>query len=426
MSMVVSKKIGALCSSTATCDPRSAPEESFRYIDISSIDKDKKEVVSTTEMLGAEAPSRARKKVSSGDILVSTVRPNLNAVAVVPPELDGEVASTGFCILRPRKDVLEQRYLFYWTQTQDFIVGLMNKTTGAHYPAVSDEVVKNSEIPHCPHSEQRRIVEILDQADALRKKRAEADTKAQHILPALFHQMFGDPVTNPKGWSIAGMGELLARKPNYGTMIPGKPTYCEWLDIRVANIANGRLDLTDKKYVDLPDSDVERHEVKNDDLLLARAIGSVEHLGKCFVAHPGSEQWTFDSHIMRVRFNPEKALPEFVKALLESPSGRGLFMQNTRHSAVQFNINSEEFCSLRFPLPPTNLQKTFREYSRQTEETYSQQEVQRRNLDRLFQTMLHRAFTGDLTAKWHDAHIKELLREMEVQAKALTGNGGIK
>ena len=76
------------------------------YIDIGSVSQDSKQITNETRMLGGEAPSRARQIISQGDILVSTVRPNLNAVALVPERLDGATASTGFCVLRPIKDRL--------------------------------------------------------------------------------------------------------------------------------------------------------------------------------------------------------------------------------------------------------------------------------------------------------------------------------
>lgn len=105
-------KIRALCERTGTTDPRRNPEVSFRYIDISGIDRDAKRIATTVEILGADAPSRARQVVQKDDVLVSTVRPNLNAVAIVPVNLDGEIASTGFCVLRARKKVLVPQFLF--------------------------------------------------------------------------------------------------------------------------------------------------------------------------------------------------------------------------------------------------------------------------------------------------------------------------
>ncbi len=83
-------------------DPRKKPDKSFMYVDIASIDRSLKVITSKSEILGADAPSRARKEIREGDILVSTVRPNLNTVAMVPTELDGQIASTGFCVLRPK------------------------------------------------------------------------------------------------------------------------------------------------------------------------------------------------------------------------------------------------------------------------------------------------------------------------------------
>jgi hypothetical protein len=276
-------------------------------------------------------------------------------------------------------------------------------------------------VPLPPLSEQRRIVEILDQADALRQLRAEADAKAERILPALFYKMFGDPATNAKGWPGVAMHELLALPPNYGTMIPPTSDPSGWLDLRVANIQGGRLDLSDRRYVELPTDAQERHGVRDGDLLLARAIGSRQHLGKCIVAHPGTERWAFDSHLMRVRFNRSRVHPEFVQAFLNSPAGRGEFLSRTRSSAVQFNINTGEFGAIRMPLPPVELQQRFVDHASRVSELETARQKAGAAIDRTFHTLLHRAFCGDLTAKWREAHMQELLAEMEQQAKALTG-----
>jgi type I restriction enzyme, S subunit len=212
-------QIGQLCLPTGQRDRRDTPYRPFKYVDISSVDKDLKAIVRTQEVIGKDAPSRARKVIAANDVLVSTVRPNLNAVAVVPCELDGEIASTGFCVLRPNPTIVNARYLLYWTLTPDFVGYLTARMRGANYPAVTDAVVRKATIPLPPLSEQRRIVEILDQADALRKKRAEADAKADRILPALFIKMFGDPSTNPQGWDRIPLSQLL--RDNKGALQSG-------------------------------------------------------------------------------------------------------------------------------------------------------------------------------------------------------------
>jgi len=189
--------------------------------------------------------------------------------------------------------------------------------------------------------------------------------------------------------------------------------------------AECRINLSDKKYVDLPEEVVQRHSVKDGDLLLARAIGSIGHLGKCIVAYPGEEKWAFDSHLMRVRFKKELAHPEFIRSLLMIPSGRQLFLQNTRKSAVQFNINSKEFSAIAIPLPPIDKQKVFVDRVNELGQLSYKGSVSASSLETLFQTLLHRAFSGDLTAEWRKAHMTELLQEMEHQARVLGLEGAV-
>ncbi len=134
-------------------------------------------------------------------MLVSTVRPNLNAVATVPAELDRAVASTGFCVLRAKTDLADPRYIFFRARSPAFVEALTAIAQGGSYPAVTDADIKSQRIPLPTPTEQRRVADFLDQADRLRQLRAEADAKAERIVPALFLSMFGDPATNPMRWA---------------------------------------------------------------------------------------------------------------------------------------------------------------------------------------------------------------------------------
>jgi len=201
--------IGAVCESTHQRNPQDFPDQRFTYVDISSINRATRRIIGTKRLLGSDAPSRARKEIRFGDVLVSTVRPNLNTVAIVPSELDGQIASTGYCVLRAKRADVDPRFLFYRCQSGSFIADMTSKAKGANYPAVTDSVVKASPLSLPPLPEQHRIVEILDQADALRRKRREADALSEKILPALFRGMFGDPVENPMGWRLTKLKDLL-------------------------------------------------------------------------------------------------------------------------------------------------------------------------------------------------------------------------
>lgn len=182
---------------------------SIRYIDIGAVSQTEKAITEMQTVQAAEAPSRARQIVKAGDILVSTVRPNLNAVAVVPDDLDGATASTGFTVLRPDERNLSGNFLFHWVRSPAFINEMMKLATGQSYPAVSDKIVKASKIPLPALVEQRRIAGILDQADALRLMRSRALDRLNALGQAIFHEMFGDPRSNPKQIELVPLGKLI-------------------------------------------------------------------------------------------------------------------------------------------------------------------------------------------------------------------------
>lgn len=169
-----------------TWNPRKECTGSFTYVDLSSVDRDLKAVARPAKIEASEAPSRARQRVAVGDVLVSTVRPNLNAVACVGADLDGATASTGFCVLRPRPDEIDGKYLFHWVKTPRFVGHLVQRATGASYPAVSDKIVKSSSVPLPPMEEQRRIAGMLDAAEELRAKRRQSLARLDTLELSLF------------------------------------------------------------------------------------------------------------------------------------------------------------------------------------------------------------------------------------------------
>ncbi len=183
-------EIGDLVDSVAKWNPKRDGTGTFTYVDISSVDQARKIIGKPTTVDAAQAPSRARQLLVTGGVLVSTVRPNLNAVAYVCPELDGATASTGFCVLRPRPSDLDGRFLFHWVRTDPFIGYLTRLATGASYPAVSDKTVKSAPIPLPPMEEQRRISGVLDEVEALRSKHHQALALLDTLFPSIQQRAF--------------------------------------------------------------------------------------------------------------------------------------------------------------------------------------------------------------------------------------------
>jgi type I restriction enzyme S subunit len=153
-------------------NPENAPDDEFWYVDISSIDSALKAIATPTKTKGKSASVRARQLISTNDVLVSTTRPNLNAVALVPDDYDCQICSTGFCVLRCG-DELDSDYLFHFVRSSYFIDSLSSLVQGALYPAVTDKQVFAQLIPWVPIEKQRQI------AARLKAQLAEVDKARQ-------------------------------------------------------------------------------------------------------------------------------------------------------------------------------------------------------------------------------------------------------
>ena len=413
--------IRKLCLPTRQCDPREKPSEEFSYIDISSIDRDSKMISQVSRILGAEAPSRARKEIKTGDILVSSVRPNLNAVALVPPEFNGAIASTGFCVLRPNAECVMGKYLFYFSRTPEFIDALCAKVRGAHYPAVSDKEVSGTVIPLPLISEQRRIVEILDQADALRKKRTEADAKAARILPALFYKMFGNPLALVNSSNGIPLGNLNVDMQN-GFAGGEKDVEGGVPHLRMNNIdAVGVLNLELLRTVPL-DRETERYRLTERDVLFM-GTNSEDKIGKtCLFWAPDERTYLFSNHLIRLRVSDSRITPEYLAGFLHLLWSKRFFPSIAKRWVNQSAVHQSSLAALRIPLPEERSLKVFTTTYQDLLFLRAKRQHDRKTNDETYAVLLHRAFTGGLTARWREAHMKELLVEMEEQSKQLNLN----
>ncbi len=184
-------KLGDLCKSCAG-QIKIEDRGLIDYIDISSIDNEKKKLIGFQTMPFGESPSRARKVVKKGSILVSTVRPNLNAIAMLENDTPNiSVASTGFCVLDCKDDV-DNRFIFNFCKSKKFIDDMVSKATGASYPAVSDKIIRLALVPNYTYEEQCNISKVLDSvSDIIDKRKAELSS-LDELIKARFVEMFCD------------------------------------------------------------------------------------------------------------------------------------------------------------------------------------------------------------------------------------------
>lgn len=355
-----------------------------------------------------EAPSRARKDIRVNDLLVSTVRPNLNAVAQVTAELDGQIASTGFAVLRPDPKRIHPRYLFFRVITDAFISDMVAQAKGAGYPAVSDRIVSNHKLPLPPLSEQHLIVEILDQADTLRRQRREADELSKRILPALFQEMFGDPM----GWSSDfTIQDTVSDVRKTNPQLSPDQAF-SYLDIGSIDSEGGTV--LKAKVVSGADAPSRaRQLIASGDVI----ISTVRPYLKANAVVPADLENPIASTGFCVLRPKTQRLSRVLWGMsrLDWFSGR---LMAVAKGASYPAVSDQDVMSLPFPLNPED--PKFEDLSAQIERILQftgYQSTSATKLETLFQTLLHRAFDGSLTAKWREGQGKELLQEMEHHSK---------
>src|SRR3989344_2702382 len=170
--------------------PKEFPDDYFDYIDISSVDNISKRIVSTNRTLGKDAPSRAKQQVKTKDIILSTVRPNLNAVALIPKELNNQICSTGFCVLRFDKEKAITEYIFMNLIDNKFIESMTKIAKGASYPAISDKDIFDFEIPLPPLPLQQTFASIVEQVEKLKEKQKQSKEELKIMFDSLMQKAF--------------------------------------------------------------------------------------------------------------------------------------------------------------------------------------------------------------------------------------------
>lgn len=149
----------------------------FIYVDLSSVDISTHKISSDYVINNSTAPSRAQQIVKTNDILFGTTRPTLMRYCMIPNSLNGQICSTGYCVIRANTNHVLARWLFYMISSKTFFEYVNSRQQGAGYPSISDKQIFLFEVPIPPLSEQERIVNILDRFEAL-------TTDLQSGLPA--------------------------------------------------------------------------------------------------------------------------------------------------------------------------------------------------------------------------------------------------
>lgn len=299
------------------------------------------------------------------DDLLMSLTGNVGRVALLQKEMLPAALNQRVACLRLKTDRITKGFLFHILNSDFFEQQCVLASNGVAQKNMSTEWLKDYEIPLYSIQEQMKIADILDKTKRIIVAKNNELRALNELIKARFVEMFGDPVTNPMGWEVVTIREVVT-EVRYGTSKPavenGKYPYLRMNNLTV----DGRLDLNDLKYIDIPKDEVEKCIVRKGDILFNRT-NSIELVGKTAVFDLADDM-VIAGYIIRVRLN-EKILPEVLAQYMNLEALKNIFRSMAKGAVNQANINAQELQNVKVYIPDMKLQKQFIEVKNQIDKS---------------------------------------------------------
>lgn len=337
------------------------------------------------------------KLVERNDLAYNPSRINVGSVAICPDENGGAV-SPMYTIVRCKKELLPQ-YLLYFLRSEKGASEINHRAEGAVRFQFKFKDLQRTPIHLPPLPEQERIVRLLDEAESLRAKRKHANERMEQFVPALFEEMFGDLSINEKKWAVTEIGEMCSEIYRYPTFYGFQYVEIGIPVIRIGNILeNGMIDPNLSKYVFISEDIAQRFPKTvielNDIVMAVRGDGSTgKRIG--FINSKNLVGANMSPNLLRFKANDITTNAFFLFHLMISREGQKIIESRITRTAKR-TITARDLSAIKVPLPPLALQ---REFAARVEEARGVQAAQGKSAEKieaLYQSMLSRAFEGEL------------------------------
>jgi len=283
-----------------------------------------------------------------------------------------------------------------WLARRLRCLGLEKLNRAAAIPGLNRADAYRQKLLLPPLDEQKRIAEILDAADALRAKRREALAQLDALLQSTFLDMFGDPVTNPKGWKIGRLADVVKRLDG-GQNVAQSETETQYRILKVSAVTLGQYHPEESKYLPEDFFVPESYLVKKGDLLISRA-NTTELVGTTAYVWQTPQNIVLPDKIWKFIWKECAVVePIFIYHLSQNPKFRRV-IENlaTGTSGSMKNITKSKLLSIPIPLPPLSLQRRFAAIVEGVERQKARMRAHGAELDALFASLQSRAFNGEL------------------------------
>lgn len=292
------------------------------------------------------------------------------------------------------KEKLFPKYLYYFMEK--YIDRLRQDSIGGVIKYIKLGNLTEAVVPLPPLSEQKRIAEILDCADAIRRTRQETLKTCDELLRSTFLEMFGDPVTNPMGWEVRELGEVIFETPTNGLY-----KSADEIGEGIRYLANRSLfhgftvDLDDSRRAQVNTKELEKFGLSNGDLLMNRVSVAADGVGKVAMIENLEGSAIFESNMMRIKLNSSLVIPLFASHYLNQSSMRTLII-NKSNVGNQASINQKAVCSIPIFVPPMSEQTLFEERVQSVLNARQSKQLASLDEDTLFNSLVQSAFRGEL------------------------------
>lgn len=296
---------------------------------------------------GRQLRTKRQQVARTGQMLVAEIDAKSGALGVVPSELDGAIVSSHYFLYDVLAETVRLEFLDYCLRSRPVEEAIQPFVRGStNYAAIRPPDLLQIEIPLPPLDIQANYVARLDSQEEIMKR---ADELARTIAKGTLDEAIF------KGYEMHLLGDLLVERPRYGTSAKASREPMGHPVLRMNNIVNGWLDLSNLKYLSLTTNELDKYRLRAGDLLINRT-NSKKLVGKCAVFDQEGT-CVFASYLIRFRFNPEIVDPFYVAAFLNSSAGRREIDARSRQVTNQANINVREIRSIPIPLPSLDTQR---------------------------------------------------------------------
>lgn len=285
---------------------------------------------------------------------------------------------------------LNSRFLLRWFELNSPSRLIANPS----YPSIKISDIRAEKIPLPPLEEQKRIAGILDAADRLRAQRRETLAQLDTLLQSTFLELFGDPVTNPKGWEVKKFRETHSKVQigPFGSLLHKEDYIAGGVPlVNPMHIINGRIVTGDQTVLESKAAQLSNYRLRVDDVVMGRR----GEMGRCAIVSAIEAGMLCGTGSLYIRPDAEEFTSLFLASLLSCGSMKR-HLESLSQGVTMPNLNRTMIEKLKVPLPPIALQRRFAAIVESVEKQKARQRAHLVELDALFASLQSRAFNGEL------------------------------